>query len=60
MKSSELRAKTPQELQELLKTEGERLRVLSFDLAAGKLKNIRDLRMAKRDIARILTVLNGK
>ncbi|MBI2582892.1 50S ribosomal protein L29 [Candidatus Azambacteria bacterium] len=60
MKANELRTKSLQELQELLKTEREQLRARSFDLAAGKLKNIRDVRMVRRHIAQILTVLKEK
>ena len=35
----------------------EKIRKLRFDLAAGKVKNIREIRETKRDIARILTRL---
>lgn len=60
MKTNELRTKSRNELEELIGTERERLRALSFDLAAGKLKNIRDLRMVRREVARILTILKEK
>jgi ribosomal protein L29 len=35
----------------------ERLANLKFDLAAGKVKNIREIRAIKKTIARILTLL---
>jgi large subunit ribosomal protein L29 len=57
MKVTELRQKTEGELQKFLSDDGERLRVLSFDLASGKVKNVREIRKIKKDIARILTIL---
>ena len=38
----------------------ERLRVLKFDLAAGKVKNIREIRAVKKSIAQILTIIKLK
>ena len=60
MKTSELRQKSKSELQRLLQNNRERLRQLRFDLAAGKVKNVREIRQVKKDIARILTILNQK
>jgi large subunit ribosomal protein L29 len=57
MKVTELRQKTEGELQKFLSDGRERLRVLSFDLASGKVKNVREIRKIKKDIARILTIL---
>jgi len=57
MKLSELRQKSKSELQKLLLDNRERLRQLRFDLAAGKVKNVREIRQIKKDIARILTLL---
>ena len=58
MKIQELRQKNKSELQKLLQDSRERLRQLRFDLAAGKVKNVREIRKIKKDIARILTLLN--
>lgn len=58
MKISELRQKTENELLKLLQGNRERLRALRFDLASGKIKNVREIRKIKKDIARILTLLN--
>jgi len=58
MKIAEIKRKPGQELQKNLMELREKLRQLRFDLAAGKVKNIREIRMIKKDIARILTVLN--
>jgi ribosomal protein L29 len=46
------------ELQKLLKDDREKLQQLQFDLAAGKVKNVREIRRLKKEIARILTLLN--
>jgi large subunit ribosomal protein L29 len=60
MKVKELREKSNNELQKILKEEREKLRKLRFDLVAGKIKNVREIRKVKKEIARILTVLNEK
>jgi len=59
MKATELRKKSKSELQKLLKGKRERLRQLRFDLASRKLKNHREIRAIKKDIARILTLLKS-
>lgn len=58
MKISELRQKTESELRKLLQESRERLRSLRFDLASGKIKNVREIRKIKKDIAKISTLLN--
>ena len=57
MKISELRQKSKEELQKILKDNQEKLRQLRFDLSAGKVKNVREIRKIKKEIAQILTVL---
>jgi len=57
MKITELRQKSKSELQKLLQDSREKLRQLRFDLASGKVKNVREIRELKKDIARILTLL---
>ena len=57
MKTTELRQKSKSELQKILSDNREKLRQLRFDLAAGKVKNVREVRKIKKDIARIRTVL---
>jgi len=57
MKIQELRQKNKVELQKILQDNREKLRQLRFDLAAGKVKNVREIRLIKKDIARILTIL---
>ncbi len=46
-----------EELSRLLKEKREKLRQLKFDLAAGKVKNVREIRENRKDIARLLTLL---
>jgi len=58
MRIPELRKKSKSELQAIIATSRERLRKLRFDLASGKVKNIREIRELKKDIARILTILH--
>lgn len=60
MKIKELKQKSEKDLQGLLQEDRERLRQLKFDLSAGKVKNVREVRSIKKDIARILTILNNK
>jgi len=57
MKISELGQKPKEELQKLLQDCRERLRQLKFDLVSGKVKNVREIRMVKKDIARINTLI---
>jgi len=60
MKIAEIRQKTEKELNKLLGEKREKLRELRFDLAAGKVKDIKDIRGTRKDIAKILTILNEK
>ncbi len=57
MKIQELRQKTKSELQKLLVDDREKLRQLRFNLASGKVKNVRGVRKIKKEIAQILTIL---
>ena len=60
MEAKELIQTKKEELQKLLQEKREALRQLKFDLASGKVKNVREIRVFKKDIARILTILNLK
>jgi large subunit ribosomal protein L29 len=57
MKIEEIRQKPKEELRKLLTENREKLRQLKFDLASGKVKNVREIRQIKKDIARLLTCL---
>lgn len=52
--------KSKKELKDALWEKKERLRQLRFDLVSGKVKNIREIRFLKKEVARILTALNKK
>ena len=58
MKTSELRQKNEGELKITLGERLAKLAELRFDLAGGKVKNLKAIREAKVDIARILTIQN--
>ncbi len=60
MRVKELKQKPKKELQKLLQNNQDKLRQLRFDLASGKVKNVREIRQIKKDIARILTTLCQK
>ncbi|MEK7510478.1 MAG: 50S ribosomal protein L29 [Patescibacteria group bacterium] len=55
MKPNELDKKTPKEFQKLLMENRGKLQQLRFDLAAGKVKNVREIRKIRKGIAQILT-----
>lgn len=56
MKATEIRKKNKKELENDLQSLKEKLSAVRFKLAANKIKNVREIRAIKRDIARILTV----
>jgi large subunit ribosomal protein L29 len=60
VKTKELQLKSDEELNQLLSESQKKLRELRFNLASGKVKNVRAIRALKKDIARILTILNEK
>jgi large subunit ribosomal protein L29 len=60
MKIMELREKTDQELQRMLAEQRNKVRDLRFKVAARQLADIRDVREAKKAIARILTVMRSR
>lgn len=53
----ELKSRPSPELEKFLGESRERLRGLKFDLAAGKVKNVAELRKVRKDIARAETFL---
>ncbi len=58
MKFEELKQKTDAELKDLLGERRARLAELRFDLAGGKVKNLKEIRQIKLNIARIKTLQN--
>ncbi len=60
MKISDLREKTETELKKMLAAEQEKVRDLRFRVSQRQLKNLREIRKAKKLIARILTIKKEK
>lgn len=60
MKASELRNYTDEELKKLLEEKKRQLMELRFQLAMGQLKNTSLIKLTKRDIARIKTILRER
>jgi large subunit ribosomal protein L29 len=57
MKPSDLRTQTPDQLTEQMEGLGKEIFNLRFQRASGQLENTARVRQARRDIARIKTVL---
>ncbi len=58
MKISEIKKKPKEKLTDLLIQKREELRNLCFKNSAGKVKNVKEISKTRKDIARILTILN--
>lgn len=54
----EMKNKSTPELHKLVEDNTERLRALRFDLAAGKVKNVAELREVRKRIARAKTFIH--
>lgn len=57
-KIKEFQRESKKELERSLKEKKDHLRSLRFNLESGKIKNVREIREIKKDIARINTILN--
>ncbi len=60
MKIKDITSKSVNELNNLLTEKREALRVFRFGGAGSKTKNVKEGRSIRRDIARILTLINSK
>ena len=60
MKIKDLKEAAEKELENLLAENREKLRQIRFDLAGQKIKNFREIRKVKTEIARILTILKQR
>ncbi len=58
MDIKELKNKTISELHNTLADSRDKLRVFRFKDSSNQLKNVRDIRVIKKSIARILTLIN--
>ena len=59
MKAKELKLLPKSELQNILREKRDSLRKFYFTLSKGKVKNIKEAKNTKKDIARILTKLRS-
>ncbi len=60
MKPADLRSQTPDQLTEQAETLGKEIFNLRFQRASGQLENTARVRQARRDIARIRTILGER
>ena len=60
MKIEDLRKKTEKELQNMVGTLKEKGQDLRFQLAAGKIKNTREIRSTRKSIAQAQTIIQEK
>ncbi|KKS26257.1 MAG: 50S ribosomal protein L29 [Parcubacteria group bacterium GW2011_GWA2_42_11] len=60
MTIKELKQKSQQEMELMLRENREKLRQFKFDLASKKLKKTNQIKETKRIVARILTIKNSK
>ncbi len=58
MTVADLRKKDHDELDTLVRETREKVRELRFKLASRQLKNVRAVRQTKKEIARMLTIIN--
>ncbi len=56
----EMKNRSSAELTKLVEDSAEKLRALRFDLAAGKVKNVAQLREVRKTIARARTFLHAR
>ena len=59
MKLADLKKKSTTDLDKLMAEHRSRLQELSFKLNANQVKNVREVRVVKKEIARILTLKNA-
>ncbi|MDD4531348.1 MAG: 50S ribosomal protein L29 [Candidatus Pacebacteria bacterium] len=60
MKSKDLAIKTKEELMKLIDEKRKRIEDVRFKAVSGGIKNVKEMREDKKDIARIMTELNKK
>ena len=57
LKVQELKTKSAAELKLMLNRERSRLRELRFKLSGAQVKNVQEIKMVKKNVARILTMI---
>jgi ribosomal protein L29 len=58
MKAKEIRERNKGEMNNLLLEKKEKIRKIRFDISSKQVKNHREIRKEKRDVARLLTILS--
>ena len=58
MTPEEIRKNSEKDLKKLLKKKKEKFKEVKFNLYSGRVKNTKEAKKIKKDIARILTILN--
>jgi len=51
--------KSNEDLKKMVAEKKEKIRSLKFDLIAGKVKNVKEIKNVKKEISRILTLINS-
>jgi ribosomal protein L29 len=59
MKKTDISNKTPADLAKLISEKREALRVFRFGSAGAKTKNVKEGKMIRKEIARMMTALNA-
>jgi large subunit ribosomal protein L29 len=60
MKSKDLIKKDHAELEKHLEEKRNKIKEMRFKVSSGGIKNVKDFKESKKEIARILTILNQK
>ncbi len=60
MKSKEIKNKNEGELEKMLEERAQALKNFRFAISGSKTKNVKEGRMIRKDIAKILTEMNAK
>ena len=59
MKIKEIKGKSIEELKKLLKEKRDSLKDIVFSVSGSRAKNVKSISSIKKDIARVLTLING-
>ena len=60
MDNNELKNKSVKDLKEMLVEKKSKVRDLRFGVSGAQLKNVRDIRKYRKEIAQVLTLINSK
>jgi ribosomal protein L29 len=60
MKKLDIKNKSVEELKKMVSEKQEAIRKFRFDIAGSRIKNVKEGRNARKDVARMLTEINKK